>query len=315
MGGRTLGDDIEDRALGQMGIPTGSAINHLGLEQYNRGNSGSSGGNYSGGGSRGSPFRLEGLIGVMIVVGTGIGITRYGLSISDVAWYWPTGIGFGVALLTSALLFGPFYFILTGIKWGIYIFLGLYGLVQYREAKVEYGATGWVNVINASLADAIHNDLPYVKAIFGDSGPTQDTNALAPSEVVVCRVSNNIGMQRPDAAIDRDIETHYENSVRYAVERFSNSYDSWRIRADGEYRAQSGKFGFPVVMMMPRPGSGSTSVQYVSSADEQVCPNTFTEYHRFSMPAIGAAQIQEPETVERPEGTCRPAGNGLFECL
>jgi len=33
MGDRTLGDDIEDHALGKMGISTGSAINHLGLGQ------------------------------------------------------------------------------------------------------------------------------------------------------------------------------------------------------------------------------------------------------------------------------------------
>jgi hypothetical protein len=33
MGDRTLGDDIEDHALGKMGVNTGSAINHLGLGQ------------------------------------------------------------------------------------------------------------------------------------------------------------------------------------------------------------------------------------------------------------------------------------------
>jgi len=33
MGNRTLGDDIEDHALGGMGVSTGSAINHLGLGQ------------------------------------------------------------------------------------------------------------------------------------------------------------------------------------------------------------------------------------------------------------------------------------------
>jgi hypothetical protein len=31
MGNRTLGDDIEDHALGKMGVSTGSAINDLGL--------------------------------------------------------------------------------------------------------------------------------------------------------------------------------------------------------------------------------------------------------------------------------------------
>lgn len=241
----------------------------------------------SGSGGKGKSASFEEILSGLIVLAIWIGISYYGIAKLSLDWWWPVGIGGAVAGVAGWLLKGPLRWVLKLMKWSIILGVVVYGIVQYREAKVDYAAVGGADIVGVMIADAMYDDFPQFKKVFGESASPLGAESVAPSDVIVCRVSFfYTGMQRPDAARDKGTKQHYINSALYAEKQFSDPKSGWRMQVDGPYRTKSGSFGFPVVVMTPRPSGGRPSVSFVSSVEEQICPHEYTEYARFPMPEI-----------------------------
>ncbi len=250
---------------------------------YGDGDGGSGSG--QAGPSRGVPFKFEYVIGLLLVVAIWWGVTKIGLAVLDVNPWWSIGIGLGVALLAGKLLNGPFYFVLRWLKWGVFAGFAVYALIQYRESQVDYGAKGFIDIVETSFADAFYNDLPRVKAAFSRSTVVQGASSSPPTEVIVCRIRALYkGMQRAEPQKDIGTKAHYEKSVKYARQQFGDPNSSWRMQVDGKFHAKAGSFGFPVVVMKPRPSGGAPSVEFHASLEEQECPHEYVEWERFPLP-------------------------------
>lgn len=135
MTNRTAGDDLVDQAWGEVGIPTGTAANQLGLDKYHRMNSGSRSSNLDKSNSSShsphlvtsrrsvTPAKasvediLANLAGMAIGIFLGVAVAKS----PESGQYWPWGIGIVAAILSAKLLRGPLRFLMSLLKWALIV--------------------------------------------------------------------------------------------------------------------------------------------------------------------------------------------------
>lgn len=49
------------------------------------------------------------------------GVSYYGITQLDTAWYWPVGVGLIAGVTMQKLLLGPLFFLAVFIKWAVYL--------------------------------------------------------------------------------------------------------------------------------------------------------------------------------------------------